>query len=389
VSGQIEELGYEIPKKNILVEPEGKNTLPAICFGMREIEKRFGRSVVGIFSSDHLLDINAMDAIAKSKKLADDHLVTFGIVPTGPHTGYGYIKPGLPIESGYIVSEFKEKPDIETAKQYIKKGYMWNSGMFLFNTQLFFAELQLHAPQLWNEFCVPGKYIEDIYNTVPNISVDYGILEKSNKIAVVKLVYKWSDLGNFDALYQEFEKDEKGNIVHNCDDLSVDSTGNLIYSTRKKVVSLIDINDTIVIDTRDALMVCPRRSSQKVKEVVTILKNQGDERITLHRTVYRPWGSHTTLESSPRHSIKRLSIMPHKSIGTHTHDHRTEHWVVIKGTASVTIGDNESVLEQGESTFIRRSVKHKIFNPGSGELEIIEVQLGEYVGDDDTTRYES
>jgi len=247
VYGQIEELELDVPKENILLEPEGKNTLPAICFGMREIKKILGSSTVGVFSSDHILDINAMETIAGAEKLADGHLVTFGIVPESPHAGYGYIKPGRALDVGYEVSEFKEKPDLEDARQYVRNGYLWNSGMFLFCTELFISELQLHAPQLWDEFFNSNRDIKDVYHNIPAISVDYGLMEKSDHVAVVRLDNKWGDLGNFDAMYAEFDKDELGNVVYNCVDACIDSKRNLIFSAKNKAVSLVDVDDMVVV----------------------------------------------------------------------------------------------------------------------------------------------
>lgn len=388
VYGQIEELELDLLKENILLEPDGKNTLPAIGFAVREIETRFGDSTVGVFSSDHILDTSAMQTIAGAEKLADDHLVTFGITPRSPHTGYGYIKPGDALDMGYEVSEFKEKPDMEHAKQYVESGYLWNSGMFLFGTGLFISELQAHAPQFWDEFFNSNGDIEDIYNNIPGISVDYGLMERSNQVAVVKLDHKWSDLGNFDALYDENEKDEHGNVVYDCDCVPIDSTDNLIYSKPNKIVSLIDVHDMVVVDTPDALLVCPRKSSQRVKDIVTALKDANDERAYLQQTVYRPWGSYTILEASERHKIKNIMVMPGKTLSLQMHHHRSEHWVVVKGMACVQVNGKRKFLRQGESTFIRSGEKHRLSNHGKIPLEIIEVQLGERVDEDDIVRFD-
>lgn len=390
VIGQIEELGFSLPGNNLLIEPEGKNTLPAICFGISEIEKIFGVSDVGIFSSDHIMDMGAMDTIAAAKDLAKEYLVTFGIVPKSPHTGYGYIKPGEAVGAGYKVSEFNEKPDIKQAKKYVDSGYLWNSGMFLFNTEVFSSELSKHAPELLETF-TSNKNINEIYSDISAISVDYGLLEKSDNVAVVKLDFNWSDLGNFDAMYDEFEKDEFGNVKFCCESISMDSSGNIIQSTEEKVVSLIDIDNMVVVDTPDALLVCPRSSSQKVKDIVGVLKDRNDERAslhTLHRTVYRPWGSYTVMEDSERYKIKKIRVIPGKTLSLQLHHHRSEHWVMVTGTACVHVGKKKFFLHQGESTFISPGVKHRLSNPGKFALEIIEVQLGEYVGEDDIVRFD-
>ena len=387
VLGQLEEIKCSIPKDNVLIEPMGKNTLPAICFGVHEIEKRFGRSVVGVFSSDHILDEKAMSSIGDAQKLACDHVVTFGIVPSCPHTGYGYIKPDAVVGNGFKVAEFKEKPEYEVAKGYVDEGYLWNSGMFLFDTDVFSSELALHAPEFVDAFS-DGRDIVGAYEDMPAISIDYGIMEKSERVAVVRLDYDWSDMGNFDAMYNELEKNGGGNAVHDCDNVSIDSTGNLIYSAKNKVVSLIDVDDMVVVDTPDALLVCPRTSSQKVKDVVDSLKAKGDARVDLHRTVYRPWGSYTILEDSERHKIKNITVLPEKKLSVQLHHYRSEHWVVVKGMACVEVDGEKYFLRQGESTFIRAGIKHRLSNPGQIALEIIEVQLGEYVGEDDIVRFD-
>lgn len=387
VIGQIEEIGYSIPPENVLIEPEGKNTLPAIFFGMKEIEKKYGHSVVGIFSSDHVLDRVAMQTISSAEELASDYLVTFGVVPAFPHTGYGYIKPSEACGPGCRVSEFREKPDRETAEKYIQEGCLWNSGMFLFDTELFFDEVKKHAPSVFACF-ENGKDINEIYASVDKISIDYGIMEKSDRVAVVKLEHKWSDLGNFAAIYDEFEKDPVGNVVHECDPLMLNSDGNLVYSSCGKLVSLIDIKDMVIVDTSDALLVCPKSSSQKVKDIVSALKDRNDERAYIGQTVYRPWGSYTLLEASPEHKIKNITVLPDHKLSLQLHYHRSEHWVVVKGMACVEVSGQKFFLRPGESTFISAGEKHRLSNPGKIPLEIIEVQLGELVDEADIVRFD-
>lgn len=387
VTGQIEELGYSLPEDHVLIEPQGKNTLPAICFGMIEIEKKFGECSVGVFPSDHVLDMSAMNKIKGAEKLSGEYLITFGITPAFPHTGYGYIKPGEDLEIAKKVLKFMEKPKLEDARKYIKEGCLWNSGMFLFNTKLFFNELKTHSPDIFTAFTKHSD-IGQIYKKLPSISIDYGIMEKSGRVAVVKLEYKWSDLGDFDSMFLETDKNENGNAIYNCEDISINSTSNLIYSKKDKAVSLIDVNDMVVVDSDDALLVCPRKSSQKVKEIVNALKEKKDERAFLHQTVYRPWGSYTVLETSGRHKIKNISVTPGKKLSLQIHNYRSEHWVVVKGIALVEVDGEEKRLEEGESTFIKANVKHRLSNPGTIPLEIIEVQLGDYVGEDDIERFE-
>ncbi len=387
VIGQIKEIGYSITPENVLIEPEGKNTLPAIFFGMKEIEQKFGNSIVGVFSSDHVLDIAAMATISSAEKLASDYLVTFGVIPTFPHTGYGYIKASESCEPGYRVSEFREKPDFETAQKYIEEGCLWNSGMFLFETGLFFEEVKKHAPLVFAGF-EKGGNINEIYACLDKVSIDYGIMEKSDRVAVVKLGQKWSDLGNFAAIYDELEKDSVGNVVHECDPMLLNSNGNLVYSKCGKIVSLIDVKDMVIVDTSDALLICPQSSSQKVKEIVSDLKSRNDERAFIGQTVYRPWGSYTLLDSSPGHKIKNITVLSDHKLSLQLHYHRSEHWVVVKGMACVEVNGNKCFLRPGESTFIRAGEKHRLSNPGKVPLEIIEVQLGELVDEGDIVRFD-
>jgi len=375
----------------VLIEPEPKNTLPAISFGMREIVKKYGKSIVGVFSSDHVLDIRAMETIKNAQTLAMEHLVTFGIVPTSPHTGYGYIKPSEKISAGYKVAEFREKPNHDDALKYLKEGCLWNSGMFLFDTDVFFRELQEYEKTFYKAFdpeINPDATTDEMFEKVRSISIDYGIMEKSKNVVVVRLEDKWSDLGNFNAIYEESDKDDNGNVIYECEDILINSKNNLLYSKCDKLVALIDVENMAVIDTPDALLVCPRESSQKVKQVADTLHNKNDERAYLQQTVYRPWGSYTVMEKSDRHKIKNIIVEPKKKLSLQLHYHRSEHWIVVKGMATVQVNDEMFFLRQGESTFIRAGMRHRLVNEGKLPLEIIEVQLGECVDEDDIVRYD-
>lgn len=391
VMDDLRELGIEVPEENILLEPVGKNTLPAIFWGMRVIEENYGKSKVAVLPSDHLIRVNDdyIKAFENAEKLADKYFITFGIKPTRPHTGYGYIKPGEKLEGGYRVAEFKEKPDYETAKRYVEEGYYWNSGMFLFDSSLFIEEVKNLAPEVYNAF-EDAKSIEEAYEKVPEISVDYGIMEKTNKAAVVPLNTYWNDLGSFDALYEAFEKDEHGNAVSirgfKGDYINVDSKDNLIITER--LTATVGVKDLVIIDTGDALLVAKKGETQKVKEVYKKLVEKGDERSIVHRTAYRPWGSYTVLEEGERYKIKRLTVLPGKRLSLQRHYHRSEHWVVVGGTAKVKVGDKELLLRPGESTFIPAGVVHRLENPGKVVLEIIETQIGEYLGEDDIERFQ-
>ncbi|WP_258084806.1 mannose-1-phosphate guanylyltransferase/mannose-6-phosphate isomerase [Thermococcus thermotolerans] len=391
VLDDLRELGLELPEDNILLEPKGKNTLPAIFWGIRRIEEAFGDSVVAVLPSDHLIDANEnyVKAFRNAEKLARDYLVTFGVKPTKPHTGYGYIKPGEKLEGGYLVAEFKEKPDLETAKRYVENGYYWNSGMFMFDTRIFIEEVKKHAPDVYEAF-EKAESVEKAYELVPEVSVDYGVMEKTDRAAVVPLNVYWNDLGSFDAIYEVMEKDESGNAVkvggRKGYHVGVNSRNNLVMTSR--LTATVGVEDLIIIDTDDALLVAHRGEGQRVKEVYKRLKEMNDERVMVHRTAYRPWGSYTVLEEGDRYKIKRLTVLPGKKLSLQMHYHRSEHWVVVRGTAKVRVGEKEILLRPGESTFIPAGVVHRLENPGKVVLEVIETQIGEYLDEDDIVRFE-
>ncbi|RLI89851.1 MAG: mannose-1-phosphate guanylyltransferase/mannose-6-phosphate isomerase [Archaeoglobales archaeon] len=381
---QLSEKGFQIHEENILLEPVAKNTLPAIYFAVKTITEKHGDAKIAVLPSDHIIEVNEnyRKAFQVAEKLAESKLVTFGIKPTRPHTGYGYIKPGKEIDGGYEVGAFVEKPDFEKAKEYIEKGYLWNSGMFLFRSSVFIEECRKFQPELVEAF--KGD-LRDAYGKVPEVSIDYGIMEKTEKAAVVKLDVFWSDVGSFDALYDVLEKDSNGNVAKGeC--ILLDSNNNFILGER--LIATVGINDAIVVDTRDAILVCSKEKAQRVKDVVEILKSRGDERVEVHKTVYRPWGSFTVLEEGEFYKIKKITVLPKRRLSLQRHYHRSEHWVVVKGTARVTVGDREFLLRKGESTFIPTGEIHRLENPGLITLELIEVQIGEYLGEDDIERFQ-
>ena len=386
VAGQIEELGYKIHEGQILIEPVGKNTLPAIYYGVKEIQKK-GDDTILVLPSDHFIkdEQRFMKTVKKGESLAEEYILTFGIYPTKPHTGYGYIKPKDPIGAGYRVDEFKEKPDGKTAMTYLDMGYLWNSGMFMIKTDLFCREVKEHLPEVHEAFQAQG--LQEIYEQTPSISIDYGLMEKSKRVAVIPLDIPWSDLGSFDAFYDEFKSDEHGNL-NLGDDILIDSSNNLLYTNKDKAVALIGVQDLIVVDEKDALLICQRNASQRVKEVVDRLKDARDPRADFHLTTYRPWGSYTILEEGLFYKIKRITVLPGKKLSYQLHHYRSEHWVVVKGTAKVTVEGVGSFVRSGESTFVQTGFKHRLENPGKVLLEVIEVQLGEYLEENDIVRFD-
>ena len=371
------------PNCNVLLEPCGKNTLPAILYGTKEIHTKNPDAKVLVLSSDQLIDINEeyKRAISAAEKLAAENIVTFGIVPETPHTGYGYIMPGTPLSGGFSVAAFKEKPDLETAKKYVAENYLWNAGIFCFSSKLFLEECRRYASDVFNAFA--GNTAEDAYKVTPKISIDYGVLEKSSKIAVVPMKISWNDLGSFEAYYSVHEKDNLGNAVEG-DYLTEDGRNNLVISD--KLVATVGLSDLAIVDTADVLMICPRDKSQMVGKLAEKLKETGDERASLHTTVHRPWGTYTTLLRSDAYLIKRLVILPHKRISLQYHNHRSEHWVVVKGVAEVTNGDTVLSVQTGESTFIPAKTKHRLANETGELLEVVEVQQGYPLNEEDIIR---
>lgn len=389
VMGGIEELGYDYKEDNILVEPEAKNTLPAIYAGVYEIAKD-GQASVVVFPSDHMITKSQefVQLIKSSVELTKDFLITFGILPSGPNTGYGYISPGAGVGKGYIVQEFKEKPDYQTAVEYIAKGYYWNSGIFMFNSSLFTEEVKTYSPQIFEAFETTENLAEAFGKIDANISIDYGIMEKSSRVAVVPADIGWNDLGSFDSFYDVFEKDETNNIGDE-NNILLESTNNIVHCESGKLVATVGIDDLIIVDNRDALLICKKDQSQKVKEIVNLLKERKDLRTDYHVQDYRPWGNYKVLEEEKdSFKIKRITVSPGKKLSYQLHHHRSEHWIVVRGMAKVTIDGEERFVRAGESIFMKAGQKHRLENPGKMLLEIIEVQLGEYLEEDDIVRFD-
>ncbi len=366
----------------ILSEPEGKNTLPAVYYGMREIEQTSGPAKVAVLPSDHMVHAGPIyaDAFRKAEELAEKWLVLFGVKATGPHTGFGYIRPGPDLGGAYAVDSFAEKPDQPTAERYVRDGYLWNSGMFLFSTRLFFDECGVHSPEVVRSF---AKAIPEAYKTVPSVSIDYGLMEKTSRAAVVPLDAGWNDLGSFDSFYSYFPKNGDTNAVRG-EYIGLDSTGNLVMGDH--LVVTIGVHDTAIIDSGDVTLIAPRHRAEEAKQAVALLKQKGDPRADSHLTEYRPWGSYTRLEDGPSYRIKRITVPSGRRLSLQMHHHRSEHWVVVHGTAKVHIDGQEHLLRKGESTFVPIGAVHRLENPGLVPLEIIEVQIGEYIGEDDIVR---
>ena len=393
---QIGALGLAEPLR-IILEPVGRDTAPAICAAAADVSSFYPEdTVLLVLPADHLISNPEafIEGVAKAKELAEQgNLVTFGIMPHCPETGFGYIAKG----EDHKVLSFVEKPDLETAKQYLAKGnYYWNSGMFAFSIKTFLAEMQEHAPDTlaaMQKSVDQGKSDEPFFRldlssmeSCQSLSIDYALMEKSAKVAVVPVDMEWNDIGSWQALWDVSSKDRDGNVVQG--DVLLEDVHNSLVRSEHRLVVGVGLRDTLVVETADAVLVAPMDRAQDVKKIVPRLKASGKDEYRLHRTVYRPWGSYTVLEEQERYQIKRLSVNPGAKLSLQMHHHRSEHWVVVKGTATVTCGEEKFLVHENESTYISAGKKHRLENEGVIALELIEVQNGSYLGEDDITRFD-
>ena len=388
IKNEVEELGYDVQKLNLIVEPKGKNTLPAIYASVRKIISDAHDTVV-VFPSDHHIEEEEKftEIIKNSLELSKKHIITFGITPDGPCTGYGYIAPGLPLLNGFLVKTFKEKPCRTDAVRLIADGCLWNAGIFMFDTGNFEQEVKLHANNVFESFNGDVSIDEAFEKLGKGVSIDHGLLEKSSNVAVVPADIGWTDFGSFESVHASLVKDKTGNVSDDKNVL-IDSTGNYIYSEKGKLVAVIGVKDMAIVDSRDVLLVCAKEHSQKIKDLVDILKEKNDQRTEYGVQDYRPWGRYKVLEEEKNtFKIKKIVVDPGAGISYQLHKHRSEHWVVIKGTAQVNIEGCIKVVPKGESVFIKPGQKHQLVNGGKEPLEIIEVQMGDYLEEDDIIRF--
>jgi len=385
---QLEELHQNNNK--YLLEPVGRNTAPAIALACMALKKD---ELVLVTPSDHLIkdEVEYKKVLEQAKELALlDNLVTFGIKPTFAETGFGYIE-----SNGLDVKAFHEKPDFETASKYLEAGnYYWNSGMFCFKAGVFLDELKKYSPEVYESSLVAFnnskkdtmiRISHEDMEAIPEDSIDYAVMEKSSIVKVIPSDINWSDVGSFDSLFNELPKDANNNTY--CDKhISIDSKNNLIH-VQDKYVATIDVEDLIIVDTGDALLVSKKGSSQKVKKVVNEIKKT-TQLHNIHLTGYRPWGTYTVLEDSPGYKIKRIVVKPGKRLSLQKHYHRNEHWIVVSGTATVTVGDEVKLIRPNESTYIKMGEIHRLENKGKIPIILIEAQVGEYTGEDDIVRIE-
>ena len=404
VAEQLRQINIE--PRAIVLEPFGRNTAPAIALAAHAALKatkagaNVGEPVLLVLPADHVIrDVPAFHKAIRAALAAAEQgqLVTFGIVPGTPETGYGYIQRGTSTGAVHQIARFVEKPTAERAREFVKSGdHYWNSGMFMFRARRYLQELERFAPQI-AKACQAAflgaksdldftRIDAKTFEQCPADSIDYAVMEKTSEAVVVPLDAGWSDVGSWAALHEASEADGHGNVTHG-DVISEDSQGCYLYSG-SRLVSVVGLKDHVVVETKDAVLVAPRDRVQDVKKLVYRLKEQGRYEHSLHREVFRPWGSYDSIENGPRFQVKRLKVKPGASLSLQMHHHRAEHWIVVSGTARITRGEEVFLLEENQSTYIPIGVKHRIENPGKIPLHIIEVQSGSYFGEDDIVRLE-
>ncbi|HWS26195.1 MAG TPA: mannose-1-phosphate guanylyltransferase/mannose-6-phosphate isomerase [Xanthomonadales bacterium] len=384
-----------------LLEPVGRNTAPALAMAALDIEHRHGPDAqMLVLPADHLirdLDLYAQAVQAASALAADGYLVTFGIVPSRPETGFGYIRAGKPLAHGWEVQAFVEKPDALTAQSYVDSGdYMWNSGMFCFAAGALLQSMAATCPALLaaarecyanvHADAMPVEFDREHFSALPDISVDYAVMEKAARSAVIAARFDWNDIGSWQAISDLDPGDDCGNRAIGPAVL-VDSR-NCYVQSKGRLIAAVGVDDLVIVDTGDAVLVSTRSKAQAVKQVVEELRRQNHELANVHSTVHRPWGSYSVIEDAPDCKVKRLTVRPGHVLSLQMHYRRSEHWTVVSGTAKVRVGEREFLLQHNESVHIPLQTLHRLENATSEDLHLIEVQCGDYFGEDDIVRYE-
>jgi len=383
----------------IILEPVGRNTAPAIALAAKIVIDSKD-SLILILAADHVIQNDAafVDAVEKAIPLAEaGKLVTFGIVPTEAHTGYGYIKRGVAVGDGYQVDTFVEKPSANAASEYLEgKDHYWNSGMFLMKASRYLEELNQFRPDIYKA-CVSAlentskdehfiRIDKVAFEKCPDESIDYAVMEKTDDAVVVPLDAGWSDIGSWSALWDVNNKDADGNAVI-ADSIRHETTNSLIQGSERLIVT-VGVDNLIIVDTKDALLVASKNKVQDVKKIVEQLKEDGRKEFRNHREVYRPWGKYDSIDTSTRYQVKRITVNPGEKLSIQMHHHRAEHWIIVSGTAKATVAEKTQLLTENESIYIPIGITHSLENPGKLPLEIIEVQTGSYLGEDDIVRFE-
>ena len=389
-----------VTDSNIILEPVGRNTAPAIALAAFDSIVKGQDPILLVLAADHVIkDIDEFIRVISSAESAANQgkLVTFGVVPNAPETGYGYIKTGQQQADYFNIEAFVEKPDLDKATRYLASGdYLWNSGMFMFKASTYLNELKLNSPDIYAscEIAIQQattdmdfiRISKELFEECPDDSIDYAVMEKTENAVVIPLDAQWSDVGSWASLSDISDKDEQNN-VHQGDVISVDTQNTYVYSP-DRLTATIGLQDLIIVDSKDALLVAHKNNSQDVKKVVKQLKQENRSEYSTHREVHRPWGKYYSIDNGERYQVKRITVKPGAKLSVQMHHHRAEHWIVVSGTAKVTNGDSTFILSENESTYIPIGVVHALENPGKLPLELIEVQSGAYLGEDDIVRFE-
>ena len=400
VAEQVRALGKD--PEAILLEPKGRNTAPALTIAALYLVDKEADAMMVAMPADHVIPDQETFAAAVEQggKLAEKgYLVTFGVVADKPETGYGYIRRGDEIEASGVfhVDRFVEKPDADTAQDYIDAGdYYWNAGIFLLRADRWLEEMEKYQPEMLKA-CQQAmdnssrdsdfvRVDKQAFLSSPSDSIDYAVMEKTDRAAVVPLRTDWSDVGSWSAVWEISEQDEAGNVSRG--DVLTHETKNSLFMAENRCVAGVGLEDIIVVETADAVLVANKNRCQDVKSIVNQLKESDRDEHRFHRRVYRPWGDYEGIDNGTRYQVKRLTVKPGAQLSLQMHHHRAEHWVVVSGTAKVTRGDDVFILSENESTYIPIGTNHRLENPGSIPLEIIEVQSGSYLGEDDIVRFE-
>ncbi|RQT27732.1 mannose-1-phosphate guanylyltransferase/mannose-6-phosphate isomerase [Burkholderia cepacia] len=402
VAEQLRQIG--VTPSSIVLEPIGRNTAPAIAAAALLAQQESPDALVLILPSDHVILDEAAFATAvrtAAEFAADQYLVTFGITPTTAHTGYGYIRRGTSLAGSsdvYQVESFVEKPNAETAEHFVNDGgYYWNSGMFMLKASNYMTELRRHAPDIARqaELSLASAVRDDdfirldteSFSASPSLSIDYAVMEKTERAAVVGAAdLGWNDIGSWSALAEIAAKDESGNVI--MGDVYANSVTNSYIRTEHRMVAAIGLTDIVIVETADAVLVAHRDKTQDVKKIVEWLNASDRHESVTHRRVVRPWGSYEGIDQGDRFQVKRIVVNPGAQLSLQMHHHRAEHWIVVKGTALVTNGDKDILLTENQSTYIPLGTTHRLSNPGKIPLELIEVQSGAYLGEDDIVRFQ-
>ena len=404
---QLHEIGQE--PTSIILEPVARNTAPAIALAAFRALEENENSILVILAADHVIEDTSgfQSAVEQAVEAAqNDALVTFGIVPTGPETGFGYIQ-GVGVNTKDSnsknsleicqIEKFVEKPDLETAKSYVESGnYYWNSGMFVFKAQAYLNELKQHNPEMYNTSQAAYNNAQTDLDFVrvnkadfekcPDDSIDYAVMEQTSKGLLLPIDVNWNDIGSFSALWQVLDKDDQGNV--NLGDIKNIDSKNCLVQSENQFVATIGVEDLVVIGTKDSILVAHKNKVQNVKKVVAYLNKTNRTEHLLHREVHRPWGKYDSVDNGHRYQVKRITVKPGASLSKQMHYHRAEHWVVVSGTAVVEVNGKKSILSENQSIYISIGSKHQLLNPGKLPLEIIEVQSGSYLGEDDIVRFD-